>query len=142
MARTIELKNAVNPRTVEALYAYAKEIADRPDPQLAMVEQAMRAVRAKDPVLLETLERCANVLDSMAEGQGGQTRRQSSTEFSHRFEPTVVKAFKEAFRSAQDGTPIPHLGYLYAAAAKFQGVIQIGPAPSVGIQRLLGGGAA
>lgn len=120
---------------VERIYWRAMQFSQRHDVWTdGRCDYVMRMVRAKDRTMLATLERAVQVLDRAAEEQYGQTRRAASTDYSHRVEPTVVKAFKEAFRTMDehravngedrmsgDGrTVLPtQFAYFYAAVAEF-----------------------
>ena len=107
---------------VEAAFAYAKQLGGRPSQARSAVEQGLRIARARDPKLLVWLERAAEVLERQHENQRGQTRR-STSDFTQKFEPQVVQMWREAYRTADQGSPAAPFGYIYAAAGTFAGLI-------------------
>lgn len=120
---TTVLPQDVTPKTAEWIFREAKRLAERPYPATSAVAAAYRILDAREPKFMLCLEKCAAVLDRMAEDQHGRTKRDRATEDAYRYDPAVASAFREAFRAAQDGKKAPEWGYLYAAAAKFAGFI-------------------
>lgn len=119
----------LNYGVTERIYRRAKELAregsemhGQYDAQCA-ARAGARAAEAKSPKLMHCLERVVEILDRVHEEQRGRTKRDASTARSYRSDPSVLGAFKEAFRCAQDGLEAPEYGYLYAACAEYVGVI-------------------
>lgn len=110
----VELEEFITPERVE--YAYG----------LAMKKQQLRAewwadvgwkaAQARDPKLLKALERAAEIVSKMDEAQRGRTRR-ATEHFSQQGETTETQLFREAFRMADEGTPVINLKWIYGAGA-------------------------
>lgn len=107
----------------EEVFRRANRAAHQSAPNLAYAEQGMRAARAHDPVLVKGMEALAERMDALAESQHGQFRRDASTAYAWRLEPSQVKMAKEAYRLLDEGKPSEHFAFLYAAMAEFQGLI-------------------
>ena len=110
--------------SVESAHKYMGRMADnsrRPGVRAAL-EQSMRAARDRNPKLLLWLEKAANIMEHQHERQFGQTRR-STSDFRQKFTPTEVQMWQKAYAHAVDGEPVPELGYVYAAAATYAGLI-------------------
>lgn len=134
-SKSVTVTKPMDLGVVERIYRRAMQFSERHDVWTeGRCDYVMRMVRAKDRTMLATLERAVQVLDRAAEEQYGQTRRAASTDYSHRVEPTVVKAFKEAYRTMDEHRAVrgddPMSGdglkvlpvqfvYFYAAIAEF-----------------------
>lgn len=122
----VVLPESVTPARVERIYRRAKALGDGILPETGMAAAGLRAARARDPRLLLALERCAEVIDKLAEDQSGQTRRQESrqrTDWASTRNPSEVNFFREAFTAVERGQVPDAFGYLYAAVAEFAGII-------------------
>lgn len=114
------LQRNVNPARAEELHRRVGQMSERG--QIHLAERGMRIARAAPLALLQTLEGVAETLDAMAEAQAGRTRRDTGTAGGYRVEPTIVQAWKEAYRTADAGTPAISYAYYYAAAAEFASI--------------------
>jgi hypothetical protein len=84
-------------------------------------EAAGRAVRARDPIMLATLEAQATMVSRIAEEQHGHTRRLSTAKWKP--EPTMVQSWKEAYATADRGQPNNAFFPYYTAVAIWCGFI-------------------
>lgn len=122
----IVLPESVTPARVERIYRRAKALGDGVLPETGMAAAGLRAAKARDPRLMLALERCAEVIDKMAEEQSGQTRRQETqlrTDWASTRNPSEVNFFRGAYTAALEGQVPDAFGYLYAAVAEFAGII-------------------
>jgi hypothetical protein len=119
-AAGIEIENWVNRNTVEWAFARAQE-AQRTRKQ-SIADAGMRAARARDPRMLLVLEKATEVLDRMQEEQVGRTRRTSSV-FGETVELTEVALWRKAYEFCDKGEPLPHLEWIYGAAAILAGFV-------------------
>lgn len=117
-AAGIELADWINPETVERAYSRAI-VAQRVRNQV-FADTGMRAARARDPKLLLALERGAEILSRLQEEQVGRTRR-SAERFADTVELTEVALWRKAYEFADKGEPLPHLEWIYGAAAVLAG---------------------
>lgn len=90
---------------------------------LAAQEAAWRAVRAKDVILMRTMEAQVEMMDKIEEEQRGQSKRAASTSFSDRRDTTGTSAWKAAYTAAADGKPNMAFIHYYTAVAAYSGVI-------------------
>ena len=116
----IDLPMPINRRTVEKAHAMA--IRGPQDKAYGFMQAGMRAARAQDPKLLLAMDKAANVMDALAERQQGRTRRDTGTVHSNRVESTEVQLWREAYRLCDEGVPLAHFGWIYAAAAWLAGL--------------------
>lgn len=122
----VVLPETATPARVERIFRRAKEIGDGPFPATGMAAAGLRAAKARDPRLLAALERCAEVIDKLAEDQSGQTRRQETRQLENWAStrtPTEVNFFREAYTAVDRGEIPDAFGYLYAAVAEWAGII-------------------
>lgn len=117
-AAGIELADWINPETVER--AYARAVVAQKVGNQAFANTGMRAARARDPKLLLALERGAEILDRMQETQVGRSRR-SAERYADTVELTEVALWRKAYEFADRGEPLPHLEWIYGAAAVLAG---------------------
>ena len=115
---------SITPRAAEHVHRRARELAKtrqctRRD---SLCRQGLRAARAQHPKLLKVLEGVAERINSTAEHQMGRTRRDSTTDFSERTEATELQIWREAYVTADRGTPDEAFTFIYAAAAEFCGL--------------------
>ncbi len=114
----------VNPQSVEDIFRRSKDWAERAVPQLSKAGTGIRIANARSQKFMKTLEKCAEVMDQMAENQRGQVKRQASTSFSEKVDPTVTNLFREAYKAADNGgLEMQTFGYLYGAVAEYAGYI-------------------
>ena len=121
-----EINNFVNRNTVEHAWGTVMRIRREWKDEKRVhpiVEQALRAARARDEKLLVALDKSAEVLARVAEEQTGRTVRDGATEFSHRVEPTESAFMRAAYVSVDQGTPIDNYGWIYAIAGIAAGII-------------------
>jgi len=85
--------------------------------QLGWAEKGMRLARLRHARFMLVLERMAELLDNAAETQHGRTRRGTTGTYGHRFDPTITIMYREAYVSADNGTPGEPFAWLYGAAA-------------------------
>ncbi len=117
-AAGIEISEWINAGSVEWAYRRAAE-AQRTRRQY-IADVGMRAARARDPKLLLVLEKATEVLDKMQEQQVGRSRRTAST-LADSVELTEVALWRKAYEFADKGEPLPHLEWVYGAAALLAG---------------------
>ena len=117
-AAGIEIGDWVNAESVE--WAHRRASAAQRQREQRIADVGMRAARARDPKLLLVLEKAAEVLDRMQEQQVGQTRR-TATRYADSVELTEVALWRKAYEFADKGEPLPHLEWMYGAAALLAG---------------------
>lgn len=117
-AAGIELAEWINRETVER--AYVRAILAQRIGNQSFANTGMRAARARDGKLLLALEKAAEVLAQMAEEQHGRTRR-SAERFADTVELTEPALWRKAYEFADKGEPLPHLEWIYGAAAVLAG---------------------
>lgn len=116
----------VNGSTVERAYQLAQTMqynANRGNSQERMeaeqfAQRGMRAVRSKDHRTMVVLEQATEVLLKISNEQFGQYRQRSDIPESHRVEPTEVQMWREAYRMADQGTPLENFKWIYGCAVK------------------------
>ena len=109
----------ITRRAVEQIYRRA--MTGSKSGAASIVNKGVRAARHRDPYLMLGLEKCAEIMDQMAEEQRGQTRRSSSTA-SGRVESTETAIFKKAYESADKGDALLHYGWIYGAVGEYVGI--------------------
>ncbi len=117
------LMNPVNEQTAEAIFLRANDMCNRMIPETGYASAGFQAALKRDPILLQAMEKLANVIDKIAESQLGQTRRSATASFSQSIEPSQAIMVREAYRTMDIGLPAPNFGFLYAAVAEHQGLI-------------------
>lgn len=117
-AAGVEVEQFINRASVEWAHRRASEAQRRREQHVA--NAGMRAARARDPKLLLALEKATEVLARMEEEQVGRTRRTASR-FSDSVELTEVALWRKAYEFADRGEPLPHLEWIYGAAALLAG---------------------
>jgi tRNA A37 N6-isopentenylltransferase MiaA len=114
MSNHVEIEEFITPERVEYAYGLAmKRQQSRAD---WWADIGWRAAQERDPRLLKALEKAAEVVTKMDENQRGRTRR-ATEHFSEAGETTETQLFREAYRMADQGTPIVNLKWIYGAAA-------------------------
>jgi len=116
----------VNASTVEKAYQLAQNMqynANRGsrDEQIEaqrFAERGMRAVRSKDHRVMVVLEKATEVLLKISNEQFGQYRQRQDIPYSHRVEPTEVQMWREAYKMADQGTPLENFKWIYGCACK------------------------
>jgi hypothetical protein len=124
----IEIENFVTPGKVEWAYGAMKKLR-KTTKSMRVPEQAMRIARDRDSSagakMLKALELSANILEKVAEEQSGRTRRDVSTSFSEKVEPTELGLMKAAFTTMDKGQPDEAFCWFYAMAGLVAGQIQL-----------------
>jgi hypothetical protein len=113
-------EHKVDSRTAEVIYTRALDLTDRQ--VVSAMEKGMRVARAQHPLLLRTLDACAERMEAVEEGQRGQTRRMARDNMRARAHEASI--FREAYRLADKGEPLEHYCYIYAACAEHAGIIE------------------
>lgn len=116
----------INRHTVEKAYRMSGKMqklsSKGNDHQKAEAEvfaqRGMRAARSKDHRTLVALEQATEVLLKLSNEQYGQYRQRIDIPESHRVEPTVVQLWREAYKMADQGTPLENFMWIYGAAVK------------------------
>jgi len=120
MSIDITSRANITRQTVERIYRRANELQQR---QVAhMSEKGMRVARAQHPVLLRTLEACAEQMEKIEENQRGRTQRMARDNNRARSQETSI--FREAFRLADEGKPFEVYAFIYGAVAEYAGIIE------------------
>jgi hypothetical protein len=113
-------EHKISAHAAEAIYARALDLTSRQ--VVGAMEKGMRVARAQHPLLLRTLDACAERMEAVEEGQRGQTRRMARDNMRARAHEASI--FREAYRLADKGEPMEHYCYVYAAAAEHAGIIE------------------
>jgi hypothetical protein len=116
----------VNTSTVERAYQLAQTMqynANRGNNREQreaedFAQRGMRAVRSKDQRTMIVLEQATEVLLKISNEQFGEYRQRNDIPESHRVEPTEVQMWREAYRMADEGTPLEHFKWVYGCAVK------------------------
>ena len=116
----------VNASTVEKAYQLAQRMQYESnrgsrDEQIAaeqFAQRGMRAVRSKDQVTMNVLEQATEILHKISDEQFGQYRQRLDIPYSHRVEPTEVQMWREAYRMADEGTPLENFRWIYGCAVQ------------------------
>ena len=80
--------------------------------------RGMRAVREKDYLTLVTLEQATEVMLKLSNDQFGEYRARNDIPANHQIEPTEVQMWREAYRMADQGTPLENFKWVYGCAVK------------------------
>lgn len=116
----------VNRHTVERAYQLAQTMqynANRGTRQQQIeaeqfAQRGMRAVREKDRRTMMVLEQATEVLLKISNEQFGQYRQRQDIPYSHRVEPTEVQMWREAYKMADQGTPLENFKWVYGCACR------------------------
>jgi hypothetical protein len=116
----------VNRDTVEKAYITAKDMQKQAnkgtrDEQIEaerFAQRGMRAVKSKDLLTLRVLEQATEILLKISNEQFGQYRQRSDIPESHRVEPTTVQMWREAYKMADQGTPLENFRWVYGCACQ------------------------
>ena len=114
MAARVEIEEWITPELVEAAYRTAIRMQQARAEWWANV--GWKAAQKRDPKLLKALEKAAEIITKMDEEQRGRTRRHAEY-LNHQTETTETQLFREAYRMADQGTPIENLKWIYGAGA-------------------------
>lgn len=109
----------ITRRSVEQIYRRAMNGSQAG--AASIVNKGFRAAKARDPYLMWGLEKCAEMMDQMAEEQRGRTRR-SADKACDRVESTETAIFKLAFEHADKGDALVHYGWIYGAIGEYLGI--------------------
>ncbi len=110
----------INRRSVEQIYRRAQTGSEAGVADL--VNKGVRAARARDPYLMLGLEKCAEVMQAIAEAQQGQTKRSTGTAVGARVDATEYTIFRKAYEHADEGDALVHYGWIYAAVGEYVGI--------------------
>ena len=110
-----EVGEWVNQITVEK--AYQRGMQAIHDRNQAFAERGMRAARARDARLLLVLEQGTEIIDRMAEGQMGRTRRDKHSTVAEKTEMLEVQLWRKAYEFADKGEPLEQFRWIYGMAA-------------------------
>ncbi len=121
MGATIELPRAVDIRSIEWAYKRAKRA--QAEEWTGYGDQGMRAAKAGNPRLLLCLEKAANALQQLEQDQLGRTQRDPGATRIEQATQTPVALVREAYRLADEGTPLIQFCYIYAAFGELAGVV-------------------
>jgi hypothetical protein len=98
-------------------HAYGKCSRARDDRNQGFADTGFRAAKARDPKLLVALEEMAKVTLQMQEGQMGRVMRSPDATFGESKGTTEHQLCREAYRLADEGSPIRNFEWIYGAAA-------------------------
>ena len=114
----------INEQSVEWAYRRAKEMQNKNNRKSASFSnRGMRAARARDPKLLQVLEKATEVMHRMYLHQYGEYVQRDDIPENHKVVPTEVQLWREAYKMVDQGTPIENFQWIYGAAA----VLAFGP---------------
>ena len=119
MNAAIELPYPVDAYTIERTWMRAQLFQE--EEQFRLAHQGMRAAKARDKKLLLCMGKAAEVLTKMHDEQRGEEQRSSSD--YRRATATPVQMVQEAYRLADEGTPIEQFSWIYAAFGELAGVV-------------------
>lgn len=113
----VELEDFITFELVEEAHRRANMSLEQRNHRWA--EIGWRAARNGDPKLIKALERGAELIDKASEAQMGETRRSMRDDIPEgwRVPHTEASLWREAYVSADRGTPIENLKWIYGAAA-------------------------
>ena len=117
---------SINPITVENAYrqailmqkqAYKGSHRERIEAE-SFAQRGMRAVRERDSLTLTTLEKATEVMIKLSQEQAGEYRYREDIPESHKVEFTEVQMWREAYKMADQGTPLENFKWIYGTAVK------------------------
>ena len=114
----------INASTVEKAYQLAQRMqynANRGsrDQQIEaeqFAQRGMRAVRSRDQLTMNVLEQATEILHRISNEQFGTYRQRQDIPYSHRVEPTEVQMWREAYKMADQDTPLENFRWIYGCA--------------------------
>jgi hypothetical protein len=112
---------SLNAKRVEEAYRQASIAQERRWQNFA--DTGYRAAKARDPRLMKALEAMAEVTGKIQEDQFGRTMRSPDTPYSIQQGTTEHGLCREAYRMADEGTPLRNFEWIYGAAAWLCGYI-------------------
>lgn len=121
MAQDIQFKDTLTPGRIEYAYGMATKAMDRRWHGFA--EAGMRAARAKDPKFMQALEAMAETTYQLQEQQMGRVMRDTASTYGESRGTTEHQLCREAYRMADQGTPLEHFAWIYGSAAFLCGYI-------------------
>ena len=119
-------KEFINRETVENVYrlcvdmqkqAYKGNYEERRFAE-SFAQRGMRAARSKDRLTLIALEQATEIMLQISNEQFGEYRYRDDIPESHKVEPTSVQLWREAYKMADQGTPLENFKWIYGAAVK------------------------
>lgn len=108
-------KHSLTDRNIEHAYGLAAKAQERGD--MGLAQAGMRAARSRDPKLLQALERMAESTLGLQENQIGRLMRDPSSTYAESRGTTEHQLCREAYRMADQGTPLENFCWIYGAAA-------------------------
>lgn len=112
-----EILDWVNRRSITRVWNRAREAQARN--HRAFAEKGMRAARARDPKLLCVLERGTSVLEAWSKEREEDRLRLRPD--APPVDATEYSMWREAYKSADSGRPLPQMMWVYGAAAELAG---------------------
>lgn len=123
----IEIENFVTSQKVEWAYGIVKRA--RKGQSMSIPSQGMRIAKHRDSPagakMLKALELSAEILERVAEEQSGRTRRDSTTAFSERVEPTELALVRAAYTTMDKGEPDEAFAWFYGMAGIIAGQVHV-----------------
>lgn len=114
---SIEVEDFVNAKTVERAHGWAAD--QQRLRRYHHIETAMRAARDRNGRLLVALDRGAEVMRALS----GQQLGESHTHAGLRVDATEAALWREAYVSADRGSPMDQFRWIYVAAARLAGIL-------------------
>lgn len=118
--REVDWESSLTAEKCEYAYGLASEMQMQNRQHFA--EIGLRAAQARDPKLIKALEKMAEHTTKADDDQRGETRR-TSKDFSEQRYTTTTQMCREAYKMVDQGTPVPHLQWIYGAAAWLCGYV-------------------
>ncbi len=112
---------SLTPKRVEE--AYRQAIIAQQYGRQNFANTGFRAAEARDPRLMKALEAMAEVTGKIQEDQFGRSMRDPSAHYSLSQGTTEHGLCREAYRMADQGTPLRNFEWIYGAAAWLCGYI-------------------
>lgn len=98
-------------------HAYGKAVRARDDKYQGFADTGYRAAVNRDAKLLLALEVMAESTNRLQEAQMGRSMRDPTADFGTTKGTTVHQLCREAYRMADQGTPLRNFEWIYGAAA-------------------------
>lgn len=113
----LELEDFITFELVEEAHRQANKALEARNRRFA--EIGWRAARNGDSKLLKALEKGAELIDKASEAQMGETRRSMRDDIpeSWKVPHTEASLWREAYVTADRGTPVENLMWIYGAGA-------------------------
>lgn len=115
-AAGVELPNFITRDSVE--WAHGQSVRAQRSQRTGLFLAGMRAARARDPLLMKTLDASAEILQQISAEQADS----NTLDCGARIDATEFSLWREAYRSADEGEPMAQFGWIYGAAALLSGL--------------------